>query len=140
VERKERLRGGRRLGETPRGYFWAAHADGEIKTLRRYRKPIAQPECRNEHDAALVALVASGVLAIADEATERGKRTGGPRCESTKTASAGEAEAVGRDTDASQPWGVVRDADINSGRAPRFRWKQQQLDSPVVTRPSSACD
>ena len=40
VERKERLRGGRRLGETPRGYFWAARADGEIKTLRRYRKPI----------------------------------------------------------------------------------------------------
>jgi len=32
----------------------------EIKTLRRYRKPIASPECRNEHDAALVALVASG--------------------------------------------------------------------------------
>src|SRR5258708_21570921 len=24
---------------------------GEIKTLRSYRKPIASPECRNEHDA-----------------------------------------------------------------------------------------
>ena len=26
-------------------------AYGEIKTLRRYRKPIASPECRNEDDA-----------------------------------------------------------------------------------------
>ena len=46
--------------------------DQDLAKIQEAYRLAGMPECRNEHDVALVALVASGVLAITDEATERG--------------------------------------------------------------------